>query len=565
MNIPVILYGDDGTLLAAIESQRGAVSVARTVQDFSEALGMAQTGIARVLLCAHVPADLSASLIDSLSQMEVLLAVIAPESLSLPARAHRIRPEASREEILGSIERAVDANLARPHPEYGHQALNREHHISRSTNTESNILKSSGYGYDSTNQGEEYGSSQVQPSTSSASQYGYDPGPDPAGAPDAGIYNIAASYEPTQYGYNPGAAEHTASPSDAQTRRGEETPEDSESSAVQIRQESVLEQAATIVDSYAPGSEYALHPKNKGEEEQLPEYPDDTWNPQAPPRYQPGYCLGKMVTVWGTHGAPGRSTIAFNLAAFAAQEGQQVCLIDADTYAPSLDALMALEDTGSGLSILCSDADRAQLDEKKAGAVIERVPLKRGAFDFLSGITSASRWPEIRARAFSEVLEWLRHRYELIICDIAAPIEMDEELTFDGPVPRRNAASLTAIAEADRLIVLGEADVVGLPRLINLAREVQSRPDIVAPDADVQYWLNRARREAAGFNVEAKMRDNWVRYLSVPLAGVIPYERKLMDRLRRNGEAAIEVTSRGAILQVLEQMLEGLQDIEVGR
>ena len=141
---------------------------------------------------------------------------------------------------------------------------------------------------------------------------------------------------------------------------------------------------------------------------------------------------------------------------------------------------------------------------------------------------------------------------------------MDEELTFDGPVPRRNAASLTAIAEADRLLVLGEADVVGLPRLINLAREVQSRPDIVAPDADVQYWLNRARREAAGFNVEAKMRDNWVRYLSVPLAGVIPYERKLMDRLRRNGEAAIEVTSRGAILQVLEQMLEGLQDIEAG-
>ena len=55
MNIPVILYGDDGTLLAAIESQRGAVSVARTVQDFSEALGMAQTGIARVLSALTCP------------------------------------------------------------------------------------------------------------------------------------------------------------------------------------------------------------------------------------------------------------------------------------------------------------------------------------------------------------------------------------------------------------------------------------------------------------------------------------------------------------------------------
>ena len=270
------------------------------------------------------------------------------------------------------------------------------------------------------------------------------------------------------------------------------------------------------------------------------------------------------MTVWGTHGAPGRSTIAFNLAALAAQQGQQVCLIDADTYAPSLDALMALEDTGSGLAILCSDADRAQLDEKKAGAIMERVPLKNGTFDFLSGITSSSRWPEVRARAFSEVLEWLKHRYDLVICDVAAPIEVDEELTFDGPAPRRNAATLTALACADRVIVLGEADVIGLPRLINLAREVQARPDLFAPETDVQYWLNRSRREAAGFNPEAKMRENWARYLSIPLAGVIPYERKVMDRLRRNGEALLEVAPRHAVVQSFEAMLAGMYAVHPG-
>ena len=36
MNIPVILYGDDGTLLHGIESQRGAVSVARTTDDLAD-------------------------------------------------------------------------------------------------------------------------------------------------------------------------------------------------------------------------------------------------------------------------------------------------------------------------------------------------------------------------------------------------------------------------------------------------------------------------------------------------------------------------------------------------
>lgn len=553
MNIPVILYGDDGSLLTRIESQRGRVSVARTVQDFSEAVGMAHTGIARVLLCAHVPAEMSASTVDALAASEVLLAVIAPDNLPLPTQAHRIRPEAALDEILGSLEQAVDAALARPSVGYGipAQAPNQTpvqavHHPEAAYGQDAGYGYDVGYGYDSAYGGYGYDNGGHSPAGYESAGYGYDPAAGTAvnaGAPYGADYG--------GYGIDPAAPAPGA-------------PEPAEASTAPSNEESVLSQAAAIVDSFAPGNDYALHVQNENNDGTLPQHPDINQDPAAPSRYQPGHRLGKIVTVWGTHGAPGRSTIAFNLAALAAQQGQQVCLIDADTYAPSLDALMALEDTGSGLAILCSDADRAQLDEKKAGAIMERVPLKNGTFDFLSGITSSSRWPEVRARAFAEVLEWLKHRYDLVICDVAAPIEVDEELTFDGPAPRRNAATLTALACADRVIALGEADVIGLPRLINLAREVQSRPDLFAPQTDVQYWLNRSRREAAGFNPEAKMRDNWARYLSVSLTGVIPYERKVMDRLRRNGEALLEVAPRHAVVQSFEAMLEGMYAVRPG-
>ena len=549
MNIPVILYGDDGSLLTRIESQRGRVSVARTVQDFSEAVGMAHTGIARVLLCVHVPAEMSASTVDALAASEVLLAVIAPDTLPLPTQAHRIRPEAALDEILGSLEQAVDAALARPAVGYGipaqpvhqseaHAPYGQDAGYGYDSAYESGYGYDGGYGYDNGAAGHGVGG------------YGYDPAAGTAvnaGAPYGADYG--------SYGIDPAVPAGNAP--GAPSASGAHDPAEA-SSVVPSNEESVLSQAAAIVDSFSPGNDYALHVQNENNDGTLPQHPDINQDPAAPSRYQPGHRLGKIVTVWGTHGAPGRSTIAFNLAALAAQQGQQVCLIDADTYAPSLDALMALEDTGSGLAILCSDADRAQLDEKKAGAIMERVPLKNGTFDFLSGITSSSRWPEVRARAFAEVLEWLKHRYDLVICDVAAPIEVDEELTFDGPAPRRNAATLTALACSDRVIALGEADVIGLPRLINLAREVQSRPDLFVPETDVQYWLNRGRREAAGFNPEAKMRDNWARYLSIPLTGVIPYERKVMDRLRRNGEALLEVAPRHAVVQSLEAMLEGM-------
>ena len=555
MNIPVILYGDDGSLLTRIESQRGRVSVARTVQDFSEAVGMAHTGIARVLLCVHVPAEMSASTVDALAASEVLLAVIAPDTLPLPTQAHRIRPEAALDEILGSLEQAVDAALARPAVGYGipaqpvhqseaHAPYGQDAGYGYDSAYESGYGYDGGYGYDNGAAGHGVGG------------YGYDPAAGTAvnaGAPYGADYG--------SYGIDPAVPAGNAP--GAPSASGAHDPAEA-SSVVPSNEESVLSQAAAIVDSFSPGNDYALHVQNENNDGTLPQHPDINQDPAAPSRYQPGHRLGKIVTVWGTHGAPGRSTIAFNLAALAAQQGQQVCLIDADTYAPSLDALMALEDTGSGLAILCSDADRAQLDEKKAGAIMERVPLKNGTFDFLSGITSSSRWPEVRARAFAEVLEWLKHRYDLVICDVAAPVEVDEELTFDGPAPRRNAATLTALACSDRVIALGEADVIGLPRLINLAREVQSRPDLFAPETDVQYWLNRSRREAAGFNPEAKMRDNWARYLSIPLAGVIPYERKVMDRLRRNGEALLEVAPRHAVVQSFEAMLAGMYAVRPG-
>ena len=84
MNIPVILYGDDGTLLHGIESQRGAVSVARTTDDLAEALGFAQTGIARVLLCAVPVTDLTASMVATLAEAEVRVVIIADPRDKLP-------------------------------------------------------------------------------------------------------------------------------------------------------------------------------------------------------------------------------------------------------------------------------------------------------------------------------------------------------------------------------------------------------------------------------------------------------------------------------------------------
>lgn len=106
MNIPVILYGDDGTLLHGIESQRGAVSVARTTDDLAEALGFAQTGIARVLLCAVPVTDLTASMVATLAEAEVRVVIIADPRDKLPFGTYWVDSNAELADVLNTLEQA---------------------------------------------------------------------------------------------------------------------------------------------------------------------------------------------------------------------------------------------------------------------------------------------------------------------------------------------------------------------------------------------------------------------------------------------------------------------------
>lgn len=279
MNIPIILYGDDGTLLKSIETQHGRITVARTVQDFSEALGMAHTGIARVLLCVRVPSEVSASMVDSLAQSEVLLAVIAPENLPLPTEVHRIRADAALEEILGSIERAVDAALGRPRNMYGvHQTT-----LSAMPGNALTV-DPSGYGYDAAGQNAVgygydlgYGQADCSLSDSSGGAYGY----------DLGRRASSAEADTDPYGYGVSAGNENSSLASNPVDQNPEAP------VSPSDEESVLARAAAIVDAIAPGNEYTRRFEEEIEDS-LPQHPDITQDPDARSATSPGIASARF-------------------------------------------------------------------------------------------------------------------------------------------------------------------------------------------------------------------------------------------------------------------------------
>ena len=197
------------------------------------------------------------------------------------------------------------------------------------------------------------------------------------------------------------------------------------------------------------------------------------------PQVDTGVEGGRIVVVWGPAGAPGRSTLALNLAAEAARAGHDTVLVDADTVGPAIGQLLGVLDESPGIVAACRAHDRDTLDARTLEALL---PVVQPNLRLLSGIGVPSRWAELGRTSLDGLWRALRRRGELVIVDVAASLEEDEELSYDTAAPQRNGAALTAVQHADAVIAVAAADPVSLTRLL---REQDRLRDLGVPEPHV--------------------------------------------------------------------------------
>lgn len=230
---------------------------------------------------------------------------------------------------------------------------------------------------------------------------------------------------------------------------------------------------------------------------------------------------GIVVVVWGPPGAPGRTTVAVNLAAELAAGGVSTLLVDADTYAASVAQHLALLDEAPGVAAATRLADAGRLDVRSLAAA---APVALPDLRVLTGLPRADRWPEIRDESFTHVLQVARSLAAVTVVDVAAPLEEDEDLSYDTRAPRRNAATLAALRTADRIIAVGAGDPVGLQRLV---RGLADLAAIGKNDAEVV--VTKVRSTAVGSHAETVIADSLDRFAAVTAAAFIPDDRTALD------------------------------------
>ncbi|ROZ62611.1 chromosome partitioning protein [Kocuria soli] len=283
----------------------------------------------------------------------------------------------------------------------------------------------------------------------------------------------------------------------------------------------------------------------------------------------------RVVVVWGPHGSPGRSTVAVNLSAELAAQGHRVTLIDLDTWGPSVASLLGLLDEAAGVSLACRAADRNSLDPAALDRAAVRVDLGRSHIDVLTGLTRPDRWPELRSgsvrrllhacRAFGEVTppgeEDAAAQQPVIVVDIGFSLEEDEELSFDSEAPRRNAATLTALEEADLVLAVVNADVLGLPRA------AKSLPSLMeATTASVVVVANKVRKAAAGRSPRAAVREAWAAIgAPAPISEFLSFDPATVDQAALDGSVLCEAAPNSALRRELESLSQHVSERLAGQ
>lgn len=272
------------------------------------------------------------------------------------------------------------------------------------------------------------------------------------------------------------------------------------------------------------------------------------WTPQpaTPAAREPARVDGRVIAVWGPHGAPGRTTTAIALATSLAASGRRTCLVDADTHAPGVALALGVLDEVSGLIVACRQAELGSLQPASVRGCCR--DLGHG-LAVLTGVPEAARWPDVRQQPLERVWQALREAFDVVVIDVGASAEAVSAVATPGGsamlATSRDTAALTALAAADAVLAVGRSSTVGVARLLQGLDEVDAATTapmlgaLTAQRAGDAKQARRAVRQATGLECVALVAD----------------ERSL-ERAQRRGRTSRGTRHRRAVNALAQRLLD---------
>ncbi|MEV7620361.1 hypothetical protein AB0N59_09475 [Microbacterium sp. NPDC089321] len=266
--------------------------------------------------------------------------------------------------------------------------------------------------------------------------------------------------------------------------------------------------------------------------------------PAPPPR---------VIAVWGPQGAPGRTTVAIQLAVELVRAGRRCALVDADSVAPSVALQLGLGDESPGLAAACRRAQLGSLDVAELARLATPVETSAGMLDVLGGLNRPSRWPELAASRLRATLAVAREWQDEIVVDVAAAFDEDDDLLgLEGP--QRHAATAAVLLEADAVVAVLSADPLGVSRFLRGYAELRH----LVGDTPVTVVANRVRPGPLGVDARGQIRRTLSRFAGIDEVAFVPQEQRAADAAALHARAIADVSPRSQLVSAARRIAAGL-------
>jgi hypothetical protein len=265
---------------------------------------------------------------------------------------------------------------------------------------------------------------------------------------------------------------------------------------------------------------------------------------------------GRVVVVTGS-GGTGRSTLAMAVAAgLAADPRDQGLVLLADLALHAHQGL--LHDAGDvvpGLYELVEAHRSTVLSPEAVRQLCFQVP--HAGYDVLLGLRRHRDWAGLRPRPFGAALDALRRSYRLVVADVDADVEGQDDCG-SAEVEERNLLARATLGQADLVVATGLAAVTGIHAHVRVLRDLL---ELGVPGDRLVPVVNRAPRNP---RARAEVSRALTQLLGVSAPGrelattpfFVPDRRRLDDVLRdeaRPPESLVHALA-GPVRALLERL-----------
>lgn len=258
---------------------------------------------------------------------------------------------------------------------------------------------------------------------------------------------------------------------------------------------------------------------------------------------------GAIVAVWGPQGAPGRTTIAANLAHELSTHGDTL-LVDADTWGAAQAITWGLEDEAPGMAAVA----RAALGGELTQAVLARHAVElRPRLRLLTGLSRADRWAELAPAALDALWPLARASADVTVVDCGFGIADPDGLALAAG-PTREEATAGILAEADLVVVVGGAEPLAMQRLVHALADLATVA--AAAETDRMVAVNRVRAAVAGDRPREAVADVLAKYAQVAQVATVPHDQQALDACAMLGRTLTECAPRSQASRAVRDLAQ---------